>query len=221
MTSNLTAPDRLPPEFELPAPADPHCLPVFAALALRKTIREFRETALPAQLLANVLWAAGGVNRAAGPAAPFGVSGRTAASASNSQEIELYVAAAQGAYRYDALAHRMVPVVARDLRGLALTPGQRGVRPSAPITLIFVADLRRLTHTAGFDEPGLHDPQVQDAYCCVDTGLMAGNVHVYAASRGLAAWFHNCNRKALACELRLVDPQRVLFAQSVGYPAQG
>ena len=56
--------------------------------------------------------------------------------------------------------------------------------------LIYVADVGKLEHTAGFEEPGLHDPEVQKSYYYVDTGLIAGNVYLFAASRGLAAWFH-------------------------------
>ncbi len=58
---------------------------------------------------------------------------------------------------------------------------------------------------AGFDEPGLHDPEVQKSYYYVDAGLIAGNVYLFAASRGLAAWFHNCDRPALSTRLGLDD----------------
>ena len=61
---------------------------------------------------------------------------------------------------------------------------------------------------------------MQKAYYFVDTGLIAGNVHLYAAAEGLAAWFHNCDRAKLALELSLGPEQHVLFAQSVGYPCQ-
>jgi hypothetical protein len=43
---------------------------------------------------------------------------------------------------------------------------------------------------------------------------------LFAASQGLAAWFHNCNKAALTAELKLRGEQRVLFAQTVGYPAR-
>ena len=59
---------------------------------------------------------------------------------------------------------------------------------------------------------------MQKAYYYVDTGLIAGNVYLFAASHGLACWFHNCDRAALGRELKLRAEQRVLFAQSVGYP---
>jgi hypothetical protein len=131
---------------------------VAAALEQRRTTREISTTPLSLQQLSNLLWAAFGVNRQTGP---FGPPGRTAGSASNSQEMDLYVAMREGVYLYDALQSRLLPILAGDLRSRALTPGQRGVEATAPVQLIYVADVHRLTHTAGFEEPGLHDTEVQ------------------------------------------------------------
>jgi nitroreductase len=206
---------REPPALGLPPPAAWLGTSVFAALEKRCTTRTMRATPLTPQTLSNLLWAAFGVNRERGP---FGLAGRTAASASNSQEIDVYVALSGAVYRYDALGNRLVPVLAEDLRALTLTPGQKGVEADAPVGLIYVVDMHRLTHTAGFEEPGLHDPDVQKSYYFVDTGLIAGNVYLFAASQGLAAWFHNCDRAGLSRRLGLRPEQRVLFAQSVGYP---
>jgi hypothetical protein len=203
---------------QLPSPFDDQGLSVFSALEQRKTSREISAAPLPMQLLSNLLWAACGVNRRAGP---FGVPGRTAASASNSQEIDLYVAVKEGVYLYDALNNLLAPIVAGDLRVGALTPGQRGVNAKAPVQLIYVVDVDRLTHTTGFQEPGLQDPEVQKSYYYVDTGLIAGNVYLFAASQRLAAWFHNCDRTGLAQRLGLRAEQRVLFAQSIGYLEKG
>jgi nitroreductase len=188
---------------------------VSTALGLRKTIREFSTRELSNQLLSNILWAAFGVNRKPGP---LGAYGRTAASASNSQEIDLFVALKKGVYLYDANNNLLKRVIAGDLRSSALTPGQRGVDAKAPIQLVYVADINRLTHTQGFQEPGLHDPEVQKSYYYVDTGLIAGNVYLFCAAYGLAAWFHNCDKAGLSQQLDLRPEQRVLFAQSVGYP---
>ena len=203
------------PPIPLSVPASEGSMPVFAALAQRKTTRKISATPLPLPVLSNLLWAAFGINRKLGP---FGLSGRTAASASNSQEIDLYVALEEGVYVYDAHQNLLSPVVAGDLRVDALTPGQRGVEAKAPVQLIYVADLHRLTHTAGFQEPGLQDAEVQKSYYYVDTGLIAGNVYLFAAAQGLAAWFHNCDRTGLAQRLLLRAERRVLFAQSIGYP---
>jgi nitroreductase len=171
---------------------------------------------LDVQLLSNLLFAACGVNRRRGP---FGALGITAASASNSQEIDVYVVLQEGAYRFEARSHELRPVLGEDIRTLALGPHQPPISPDAPVQLVFVVDIDKLEHTAGFEEPGLHDPEVQKSYYFVDTGIIAGNVHLFAASQGLACWFHNCDRTALANELQLRKNQRVLFAQTVGYPA--
>jgi SagB-type dehydrogenase family enzyme len=187
------------------------------ALELRKTTREISDKKLPVQTLSDLLWAACGVNRKKGP---FGLSGRTAATASNSQEIDVYVALEDGTYRYDPLHHRLVPVAPDDLRRFALGRGQGPVGADAPVRLIYVADIEKLAHTSGYMEPGLRDPDVQRSYYYVDTGLVAANVYLFAASIGLAAWFHNCDRAALSTKLGLRTDQRVLFGQTVGYPIE-
>lgn len=202
-------------EVGLPAPAMGSRTALKAALLKRRTIREIDSAPLSLQTLSNLLWSAWGVNRRQGP---FGLLGRTAASASNSQEIDLYVALEAGTYLYEAGSHRLQRKFDGDLRGDAMTPGQRGIDCNAPVHLIYVADLDRLVHSRGFQEPGLHDSEIQKSYYFVDTGLIAGNVYLFAASYGLAAWFHNCNKEALARHLDLRGDQRVLFAQSVGYP---
>jgi hypothetical protein len=157
------------------------------------------------------------VNRKQGP---FGIPGRTAASASNSQEIDVYVARQEGTYLYDPFHHGLLPAVAGDLRRLAISRGQAPAGAEAPVRLIYVVDIGKLVHTSGFQEPGLRDPDVQRSYYYVDTGLIAANVYLFAASVGLAAWFHNCDKSGLSAKLSLRDDQRVLFAQTVGYPTK-
>jgi hypothetical protein len=203
--------------IELPTPKISRGKSLRKSLRRRQTIREISDKKLPRQLLSNLLWAACGVNRAKGP---FGVLGITAASASNSQEIDVFVALEDGTYLFDVRHHRLVPVVASDLRTMAIGPGQKNVAMNAPVQLLYVVDLDRLTHTTGFQEPGLQDPEVQKSYYFVDTGLIAGNVYLFAASQGLAAWFHNCDKVGLTQKLNLRPEQRMLFGQSVGYPAR-
>jgi hypothetical protein len=198
----------------LPQPEKDGGKSVLAALWERRTNRDISEKKLPAQVLSNLLWAAFGVNREAGPS---GRVGRTAASASNSQEIDLYVTLPEGTYVYEATAHRLVPVVAGDLRAKA--GRRRGSTTLAPVSLVFVVDIAKYSQGRP-QEPGLKDPEIQKAYYDVATGLIAGNVYLFAASQGLAAWFHNCNKPELGEALNLRPEQRVLFAQTVGYPAK-
>jgi hypothetical protein len=200
----------------LPKPEKDGGKSVLAALWERRTIRDIREERLPPQVLSNLLWAAFGVNRENGP---FGQVGRTAASASNSQEIEIYVATPEGIYLYEALPHRITPIVAGDHRDKAGGRRRGTSAAKAPVNLIYVADLAKYGK-ARLQEPGLKDPEIQKAYSNAAVGLIAGNVYLFAAAQGLAAWFHNCNRTALATELKLRADQRVLFAQTVGYPAK-
>ena len=190
---------------------------VMKALKLRKTVREVSNKKLTLQTLSNLLWAACGVNREKGP---FGIPGRTAASASNSQEIDLYASFEEGTYRYDAIHHRLLPVVAGDLRSLVIGQGQASFGENAPVRLIYVADIEKLANTSGYQEPGLQNPEVQKSYYFVDTGMIAANVYLFAASQGLEAWFHNCNKTDLAEKLNLRSDHRVIFGQTIGYPVK-
>ena len=201
----------------LPRPEHEGGKSVLAALSERRTVRALREEGLPPQVLSNLLWAGFGVNRERGP---FGTSGRTAPSASNSQEIDLYVALPEATYVYEPTSHRLVPVGAGDLRALVGNRGQQGLGATAPVRLAYVVDLARYAK-APFQEPGLRDPEIQKAYYYVATGLIAENVYLCAASQGLAAWFHNCDRQGLTAALQLRPDQRVLFGQTLGYPAEG
>jgi hypothetical protein len=205
-----------------PAPLSPIALPkpekeggksVLAALQERRTNRNVGAEPLPPQMLSNLLWAAFGVNR---PSGSFGKPGRTAASASNSQEIDLYVALAEGVYRYEAGPHQLTPVVAGNFRRRA----GRGAAATAPVNLFYVADRARYDLGAGQPDRNIGDPEVQKSYYYVATGLIAANVYLFAASQGLAAWFHNCDRTNTPAEFKLRPEQRVLFAQTVGYPGR-
>ena len=198
----------------LPRPAPGRGISVQAALRKRRTVRSLSDRKLPPQMLSNLLWSACGVNR---KSAPFGTPGRTAASASNSQEIDIYVAREDGAYLYEPVPHCLTPVAAEDVRVLGIGEGQGEMGANAPVRLIYVVDINRFSQ-AGFQEPGLWDLETQKAYYYVDTGLIAGNVYLFAASQGLVAWFHNCNKPMLAAKLKLKRTQRALFGQTVGYP---
>ncbi len=195
----------------LPKPETDGGKSVLAALQMRKTSRNISSRELPLQTLSNLLWAAFGVNR---KTAAFGKPGRTAPSASNSQEIDLYVALAKGIYIYEALRHQLSPVVAGDFRSRA---GRRGAA-TAPVNIFYVVDRSKYYLGEGQPDRSIGDPEVQKSYYYTDTGFIAQNVYLLAASQGLAAWFHNCDKQNTSKEFRLRPEQSVLFAQSVGYP---
>jgi hypothetical protein len=199
--------------ISLPQPEKDGGLSILAALQERKTTRNIGARELPMQMLSNLLWAAFGINR---ERASFNKPGRTAPSASNSQEIDLYIARPEGVYLYEVIPHRLAPVVKGDFRARA---GRRGAA-AAPVNIFYVVDLTRYDLGPGQPDRSIGDPEVQKSYYYTDTGFIAQNVYLFAASQGLAAWFHNCDKKNTVKEFKLRPQQRVLFAQSVGYPAK-
>jgi len=123
--------------IDLPKPQITGGMPLMEALSARKTTREFAPDKLPAQMLSNLLWAAFGVNRAEIPGrAPK--PGRTAPSAMNLQEIDLFLAYPEGVYLYEPVRHRLVPVIAKDLRAMT---NRNAAAATAPVCFIFVEDM--------------------------------------------------------------------------------
>jgi len=197
----------------LPQPLFDQCGTVFESLKMRRTCRSISDKKISLQILSDILWAAQGVNRTQGP---FGSLGLTAGSASNSQEICIYVAMEEGTYLYEPHDHKLTPIAAGDSRALAIGTGQGLAGANAPIRLIYVVDIDRFKN-AGFQEPGLYSTEIQKSYYFVDTGLIAQNVYLAASSLGLATWFHNCNKAELAKVLKLKANQRALFGHTIGY----
>ena len=199
--------------IKLPAPLFTGCNTIFDALKKRSTSRAINGKKISRQKLSDILWAAAGINRQTGP---FGVPGLTAGSASNSQEISIYAAAAKGIYLYEPHGHKLIPVLSGDYRVLAIGQGQGTVGATAPIRLIYVVDIDKFKN-AGFQEPGLYNVEIQKSYYFVDTGLIAQNVYLAASALGLASWFHNCNKSEIEKVLKLNPNQRALFGQTIGY----
>ena len=198
----------------LPKPAKKSSKSLLKALQLRKTNRNISPKKLPLQVLSNLLWAASGVNR---EKASFHKPGRTAPSASNSQEIDLYVALKDGLYLYEAIPHKLSPVKEGDFRKLS----GKGFATVAPVNIFYIADL--LSYDLGPEQPDhwIGESEVQKSNFYTDTGFIAQNVYLFAASEGLAAWFHNCRKELIAKEFNLRKNQLILFAQTVGYPDEG
>jgi hypothetical protein len=197
----------------LPRPEKEGGKSLIASLQERKTDRNISSKALPLQVLSNLLWAAFGINR---EVSIMNKPGRTAPSASNSQEIDLYVALPEAVYLYQAVPHRLAPVIAGDFRRRS----GYGKTTSAPVNIFYVADLSRFETGPHQPDPRIGDPEVQKSYYYTDTGFIAQNVYLFAASNGLAAWFHNCDKENTAKEFILNPKQRVLFAQTIGYPEE-
>jgi len=168
----------------------------------RKSTRTFSPKKLPIRVLSNILWAACGVNRPQ-------THGRTAPSAGNWQEIDVYVATADGLYLYDAMSHRLKMLHRQDIRSLT---GSQPYVKEAPVNLIYVADLSKM---------GNATPDEKDFYSATDAGFIGQNVYLYCASEGLATVVRGTiDRDVLGKAMKLRDDQRIILAQTIGYPRQ-
>jgi nitroreductase len=174
--------------------------PLMQALNDRASSRDFSPEKLPLQVLSDMLWAAFGINRPAS-------GGRTAPSASNAQETDVYVAMAEGLFLYDARANLLRPVLPDDIRALT---GRQPFVKDAPVNLIYVSDLSRMTRAA---------PGDRDAYAAAHAGFISQNVYLFCASERLATVVRaSIDRPALARAMGLRPDQRITLAQTVGYP---
>jgi len=185
--------------IKLPSPQTDGGRPLMQVLKDRKSTREFGPGTLSSQMLSNLLWAAFGINRRDGH--------RTAPSAMNWQEVSIYVATPEGVYIYDAKTNALTPVLAGDFR--AATGTQSFVKDAA-VNLVYVSDLSKTGRAASSEA---------ENFTAADVGFIAQNVYLYCASDGLATVVRgSIDKPALAKVLKLQPNQKIILAQSVGYP---
>jgi nitroreductase len=185
-------------DITLPAPKTDGGKPLMQVLKERHSTREFGSEKLAPQVLSNLLWAAFGLNRADGH--------RTAPSAMNWQEIDLYVATADGAYLWDPKANVLKLVAPGDLRGAT---GNQAYVGTAAINLVYVADMAKT---------GRATPE-QQIWVWANTGFIAQNAYLFCSSEGLVVVVRALlNRETLGPQLKLRPDQKIILAQSIGYP---
>ena len=191
----FSAPDSI---RTLPPPQTAIGKPLMQALMERKSSRVFDSQPLSMQDLSNLLWAGFGINRAE-------KGGRTAPSAMNRQEIDLYVALPEGMYLYDAKANVLRLVAPVDLRELT---GTQGLAAVAPCNIVFVVDREREGGKGGHGH----------SWAEVDAAFISENIYLYCASEGLATVVRaSVDKNALGEAMKLGKKQEIVFAQSVGY----
>ncbi len=188
---------------DLPAPQLSTDLGLLHALQQRRSTRVFRPDPLSLDRLSALLWAGFGINRR-------DAGGRTAPSARDWQEIDIYAVLAEGSYRFDAKAGQLLLVRTDDLRAAT---GTQDFVASAPLNLVYVADFARM-HDASDEE--------RRFLAGADAGCIAQNVYLYCACTGLATVVRGLiDRRRLAAALGLTPTQRIALAQSVGLEVQG
>jgi hypothetical protein len=182
LVSNACAAEGDARRMALPAPATTGGKPLLDALAARKTGREFSDKSISEQTLSDLLWATWGVNRKDGR--------RTAPTANNRQEIQLYAVLESGVWLYDGKENALVRAMSGDLRS---TYG------SAPLTLLYAAPARDVVS-------GMH------------AGALFQNAGLFCASEGLTNTVKTTGKDALKGRLKLPDGYEVLVVQSIGWP---
>jgi nitroreductase len=200
----LTAANAATPAFcqegPLPAPKKSGGLPILDALQQRHSSRAFLDRALSPETLASLLWAANGISRPDGK--------RTAPTALNCQDTDVYVVTKDGGFLYDAAANALVRVATGDLRALA---GKQDYAKTAPVNLIYVHDRAKAKGT-GAEEIAL--------FAGVHAGAVSQNVYLFCASEGLATVVRrSIDFPALHSALKLRPEQVIVLGQTVGYPA--
>lgn len=174
--------------------------PLMQCLKERKSIRAFSQKEIPKQVLSDMLWAAFGINRPE-------EKKRTAPSAMNRQEIDLYVMLGEGVYRYDPEGNALLPVNPGDHRKLA---GRQEFAQAAPLTVFMVSDLEKMKG----------DRKMQEMFSGINAGYISQNIYLYCASAGLGTVARaSVDQGELSRTFKLKEGQVIILAQSVGYPS--
>ncbi len=193
-------------DIVLPAPDRTGGKPLMQALNERQSTRTFTEGEISEQQLSELLWAAWGINRPADKK-------RTAPSARNMQEVDVYVSMQSGLYLYSAETHTLKQIHNRDIRSLC---GTQDFVATAPLNLIYVADMGKLGKNEG-DE--ITESDLLWPYA--NTGFIAQNVYLYCASANLGCVVRGMVPKAkLAPEMGLRTNQVIILAHTIGVPVK-
>jgi nitroreductase len=206
-------------------------LPVMEALSIRASVVGWSDRELSAQDLSDLLWAANGINRP-------DIKKRTASSAMNAQDVDIYVFMKAGVYIYDAANHALNLVVSGDHRAeIRMSPGGAGPggrpagpppgRPagapagapgsgpggqgSAPVNLVLISDTSRF---------GAGTPELKYEWAAIDTGIVSQNIALFCAAKGLGTRPRaSISKENLRKLLNLKDTQHPFLEHPVGYSA--
>jgi len=191
--------------IELPFPQKDLVFPLMKALAQRKTIRKWKKTLLSEQEISNLLWAACGITK---EKTNKSKSKRTAPSACNSQEIRVYTVMKKGVFVYDEENHQLIKKSSKDLRK---DIGTQKMMKSAPMGLVFVADLSRMT------SPFIKSAEAKRFSAWVDTGFISQNVYLYCAAANLGTVVLSLvDRDKLHRLIGLNEHEKIVLTQVVG-----
>ncbi|MBU1636086.1 SagB/ThcOx family dehydrogenase [bacterium] len=201
MTTSLSGFAQELPAIQLPEPIKTGGKPLMDCLAERHSTREYSKEALPLQTLSSLLWAAFGINREDGR--------RTAPTARNVQDMDIYAFLPDGVYHYNAAENRLEGVTAGDYRDRTGTQEFVG---DAALNLVYVSDYSRME---------IYDDATKPLWAHTHSGSIAQNVYLFCASEGLATVVRaSIDKQHCAEVMNLKSEQHIILAQTVGYPVK-
>lgn len=188
-------------DIQLLAPNKDKGVSIMKSLAQRQSHRECADKELSTADLSDLLWAANGINRP-------GDNKRTAPSALNRQDIDVYVISKTGAYKYIAAENRLQLITEGDHRD-AVASGQDFVN-QFPISLVLVSELSKL---------GDAKNERTRMTAAMDAGYVSQNICLFCAGNGLVTVPRaTMNSTELKKILKLGDTVLPLLNNPVGYP---
>ena len=170
---------------------------IMEALSARRTERAFSNDNLTNQQIADLLWAANGVNRA-------GEGKRTAPSARNAQEIDVYLFTPVAIYRYEAVSHSLKLVKEGDFRTSA---GTQPFYAAASVAISLVVDFGKME---GFDE------EAKAFYSATDVGYVSQNIYLYCAAENLGTVVCGSVDREAVANLLGIQNGKVLLSHAIG-----
>lgn len=192
--------------MKLPEPQLDLDFPLMKALEKRRSIRKWKDTSISEQELSNLLWAACGITKE-----KYGKvkCKRTAPSACNSQEVRVYVLLEKGVLIYNEENHELIEISSDDIREHI---GTQKMMKSAPMGIVYVADLSRMT------SPFLRSIEAKKFSAWIDTGYISQNVYLYCAATDLATVALSLvDRDKLHELMNLKEHEKIVLTQVVGY----
>lgn len=199
MTSYLYAQDSI---IQLPAPKMHGGDSLMNCLKNRATKREYSNKELSLQMLSDLLWAANGINRPE-------EKKRTAPTARNWQDIDLYVVLHSGIYLWDDSSYQLKLIKSGDYMK---ETGKQNFVEEAPLNIIIVSNTSKMD--------GVAKDQIM-LYAGLHAGYISQNLYLFCASEGLnTVARHYIDIEKISKTLGLKADQLVVLAQTVGFPAE-
>lgn len=176
--------------IELPFPDKLYKQTLMHTINMRKSTKNYADKDIDIKTLSTLLWTAYGVNRTTGE--------RTIPTAMNKKDLNIYVAKSDGAFKYDAENHKLIPVTTEDIRPLFNT---QEYMSNVPVVLIYTGSA--------------------EEYAAMHAGSAYQNVALFTVAAGMGNVVRGYfDKEAVKNKLSLSKGERVIVSQAVGYKAE-